>query len=75
MHQSQKEEDLLKVGRFGLGFQSVHHLTGSCSYFHIHIHYYSSASCDACDIYIEESSLLTFQFSKSNVSCSQNMAV
>ena len=28
MHQSQKEEDLLKVGRFGLGFQSVHHLTG-----------------------------------------------
>ena len=32
MHQSQKEEDLLKVGRFGLGFQSVHHLTGMLSY-------------------------------------------
>ena len=28
MHQSVKEEDVLKVGRFGLGFQSVHHLTG-----------------------------------------------
>ena len=33
MHQSVKEEDVLKVGRFGLGFQSVHHLTGlSMSY-------------------------------------------
>ena len=29
MHKSQKEEELLKVGRFGLGFQSVHHITGT----------------------------------------------
>ena len=74
MHQSQKEEDLLKVGRFGLGFQSVHHLTGVCSYIHIHIHYYSTASCDACDTIILKSCLY-FQFAKSDVSCSRNMAV
>lgn len=29
MQQSMKEEDVLKVGRFGLGFQSVHHITGN----------------------------------------------
>lgn len=27
-----KEKDPLKVGRFGLGFKSVFHLTGKCSY-------------------------------------------
>lgn len=27
--QSSKEEDVLKVGRFGLGFQSVFHITGN----------------------------------------------
>ena len=37
MHQSMKEEDVLKVGRFGLGFQSVHNITGWC----IHIRMYS----------------------------------
>ena len=26
--QSSKEKDILKVGRFGLGFQSVFHITG-----------------------------------------------
>ena len=28
INQSSKEEDILKVGRFGLGFQSVFHITG-----------------------------------------------
>ena len=28
INQSSKEEDVLKVGRFGLGFQSVFHITG-----------------------------------------------
>ena len=29
INQSSKEEDVLKVGRFGLGFQSVFHITGT----------------------------------------------
>ena len=28
MHESVKREDPLKVGRFGLGFKSVYHMTG-----------------------------------------------
>ena len=28
LSQSRKAEDILKVGRFGIGFQSVHHITG-----------------------------------------------
>ena len=28
IHKSSKEKDALKVGRFGLGFQSVYHITG-----------------------------------------------
>ena len=28
LSQSRKAEDVLKVGRFGIGFQSVHHITG-----------------------------------------------
>ena len=31
INQSSKEEDVLKVGRFGLGFQSVFHITGMCA--------------------------------------------
>ena len=30
INQSSKENDFLKVGRFGLGFQSVFHITGKC---------------------------------------------
>ena len=30
INQSSKEEDVHKVGRFGLGFQSVFHITGIC---------------------------------------------
>ena len=29
LHTSVKEKDPLKVGRFGLGFKSVFHMTGS----------------------------------------------
>lgn len=29
INKSNKEEDALKVGRFGLGFQSVFHITGN----------------------------------------------
>ena len=29
INQGSKEEDVLKVGRFGLGFQSVFHITGT----------------------------------------------
>ena len=32
INQSSKEEDVLKVGRFGLGFQSVFHITGILYY-------------------------------------------
>ena len=28
LDQSSKEAEVLKVGRFGIGFQSVHHITG-----------------------------------------------
>ena len=28
LDQSSKESEVLKVGRFGIGFQSVHHITG-----------------------------------------------
>ena len=28
LYQSKKMEDKMKVGRFGIGFQSVHHITG-----------------------------------------------
>ena len=28
LDKSSKEEKILKVGRFGIGFQSVHHITG-----------------------------------------------
>lgn len=28
---SRKREDPLKVGRFGIGFNSVYHITGNCS--------------------------------------------
>lgn len=28
---SRKREDPLKVGRFGIGFNSVYHITGKCS--------------------------------------------
>ena len=35
INQSSKEEDVLKVGRFGLGFQSVFHITGITSIFSI----------------------------------------
>ena len=31
LSQSKKAEDVLKVGRFGIGFQSVHHITGKGS--------------------------------------------
>lgn len=30
IERSSKEEDIVKVGRFGLGFQSVFHITGKC---------------------------------------------
>ena len=30
INQSSKKEEALKVGRFGLGFQSVFHITGTC---------------------------------------------
>lgn len=39
LHTSVKEKDPLKVGRFGLGFKSVFHLTGEI------ILYLSLASC------------------------------
>ena len=29
LYQSKKMEDKMKVGRFGIGFQSVHHITGT----------------------------------------------
>ena len=32
INQSSKEEKVLKVGRFGLGFQSVFHITGRLKY-------------------------------------------
>ena len=28
LDQSSKEAEVLKVGRFGIGFQSIHHITG-----------------------------------------------
>ena len=34
LSQSKKAEDVLKVGRFGIGFQSVHHITGKGSINH-----------------------------------------
>ena len=30
IHQSLKDKDPMKVGRFGLGFISVYHITGKC---------------------------------------------
>jgi sacsin len=33
IHKSVKEKDPLKVGRFGLGFKSVFHLTGKMKSF------------------------------------------
>lgn len=30
---SRKREDPLKVGRFGIGFNSVYHITGKCTAF------------------------------------------
>ena len=35
MYASVKEEDALKVGRFGLGFKSVFHMTGKSRVYHI----------------------------------------
>ena len=32
LYQSKKMEDKMKVGRFGIGFQSVHHITGIYEY-------------------------------------------
>lgn len=32
---SRKREDPSKVGRFGIGFNSVYHITGNCSTFKI----------------------------------------
>ena len=32
LYQSNKMEDKMKVGRFGIGFQSVHHITGIYKY-------------------------------------------
>ena len=31
LDKSSKEGKILKVGRFGIGFQSVHHMTGECN--------------------------------------------
>lgn len=32
---SSKKDDPLKVGRFGIGFNSVYHMTGKCNHFDI----------------------------------------
>jgi sacsin len=31
---SNKKSDILKVGRFGVGFNSVYHITGLCYYYY-----------------------------------------
>ena len=44
MHESVKREDPLKVGRFGLGFKSVYHMTG--------LPYYSNVSSQTLGVSI-----------------------
>jgi len=55
IERSDKEKEVLKVGRFGLGFLSVFHVTGKCVCFLLYSHYCAWMVFNTnTDLYIHE---------------------
>ena len=70
LNDSVKKKEPMKVGRFGLGFKSVYHMTGMCDYVCISCTHYSGTFISTTDCFrISLTVLLTACYQTSSWQC------